>query len=140
MNLVFDRPAVVAWVVERIPHVTDLGQCAAIGLERGGRLRAGVVYHNYRPLPGGGDCEITAASDTPLWARPANLRALLTYPFVQLGCHRITTVIPARNARARRFNESMGFVLEGTVRQGFGTDDATIYGLLRSDAARWLGE
>ncbi len=37
-------------------------------------------------------------------------------------------------------NEGVGFKLEGVVREGFGSDDACIYGMLRSEAARWIGE
>lgn len=139
MRLVFGRDAELGeWVRQRVPRAEGFGMFTAIGLERDGQIKAAVIYHNYIPLPGGGNIEITMASDGPMWARPQNIRALLHYPFEQLKCHRVTVVIPKRNKPSRRINEHLGFKLEGNIRRGFGDDDAIVMGMLRSEAQKWL--
>jgi hypothetical protein len=34
--------------------------------------------------------------------------------------------------------ESLGFKCEGIIRQGYGTKDMLIYGILQSEAMRWM--
>jgi RimJ/RimL family protein N-acetyltransferase len=133
--------AVAAWVRARIPHMAggDFGPCVAIGVEdEDGHLVAGAVYHGYNELPGGGDIQMSMAAESARWARRGVIRGLLDYPFNQAGCHRLTTLTPARNTRALRINAGLGFVREGCIRRGFGNDHAIIMGLLREDAERWL--
>ncbi|WP_230682105.1 GNAT family N-acetyltransferase, partial [Streptococcus pneumoniae] len=55
------------------------------------------------------------------------------YPFNQLGCVRMTSLIRRSNARSRRFCEGLGFQVEGVIRLGFRTEDAILLGLLRSE-------
>lgn len=135
MRLVLGQDRLVAaWVRARIPHA-EFGECAAIGLARGDALIAGCVYHNY--LPDYGNIELSIAGEG-YWARPEAIAAFLRYPLGQLGCRRVTACVPARNAPARRFVRKVGFRKEGCLRQGYGRDDLIVYGLLRSEAARWL--
>lgn len=140
-RLIFGHDAeLVSWVRDRIPHVSvegSFGPSVAIGVSDGASLLGAVIYHNYAPMYR--SVEISMAADSPRWATRGIIAALLHYPFVQLGCQRITTAIPKRHKRARRFNEGLGFKLEGTIRKGFGNDDACLYGLLRDEASKWLG-
>lgn len=142
MQLICGQDAAVAeWVRARIPHMAggDFGPCVAIGVaDEGGRLVAGAVYHGYTALPGGGDIQMSMAADSAGWARRGIIRGLLSYPFDQAGCHRVTTITPLRNARALKINKGLGFEQEGRIRRGYGDDDAIIMGLLREDAGRWL--
>jgi RimJ/RimL family protein N-acetyltransferase len=64
----------------------------------------------------------------------------MRYPFIQLGCNRITAITKAKNQPARAFLCRLGFHLEGVHPGVFLDDDAISYGLLRSDASRWLAE
>jgi hypothetical protein len=140
--LVFDEPRLLDWCASRIPHVATADGwhregAQALGIaDAAGNLLAVMVLHSFSPVHG--DCQISMAATTPRWASKATIAALLDYPFVQLGCQRITTLIPGRNFRALRFNIGLGFVQEGIARRGFGGDDAVILGLLREDAGRWL--
>lgn len=142
MRVVLGRDAAVAdWVLSRIPHMAGggFGPCVAIGVtDAAGTPVAGAVYHGYTALPGGGDIQMSMAADSARWARRGVIRALLDYPFNDAGCHRITTLTPARNGRALRINAGLGFEREGCIRRGFGDDDAIVMGLLREDAGRWL--
>ena len=97
---------------------------------------AGVVMANYRDT----DVELSVATETPLAWRPHVLRAIFKYIFIQLGCVRCTATTTKANKRARAFNESLGFRLEGNIRLGYdGQRDALVYGLLRSEC-RYLAD
>jgi RimJ/RimL family protein N-acetyltransferase len=142
VRLVLGRDAeVAAWVAARIPQMQgpeDFGPCAAIGVEsEAGRPLGGVVFSNY--LPRYGAIEASFASEHPRWLTRALIRQIMSYPFSQLSCRRITAVTPARATAAQRFLQAFGFRREGLVREGFGADDAVISGLLRREweTSRW---
>lgn len=140
--------AVAQWVGWRIPYVArrmarngpeqPFGPAQAAGiLDASGVLVAGVVYSNYDP-----DCpsmELSFAAATPRWLTRPIICELLRYPFETANCLRITGVTPRKATSARRFLEKFGFKREGLVRRGFGTDDAVISGLLRTEwqASKW---
>jgi len=128
---------IAAWVAERIPHVRggSFGPCAAIGVASGGRLLAGIVYHDYQP-----DCsnvQLSMAADSPLWARRENIAGLLAYPFIQLGCWMVWTATPPGNERALRVNEHIGFQRKTIIPHAFGRKrHAVICQMLRTDYRR----
>lgn len=130
-------PEVAAWVARRIAilgGVAALGPHAAIGIERDGALIAGAVFHNYRHH----DIEVSFAADDPGWARRGTIRAILRYPFAQLGCTRLTALIARDNARAAKLLEGLGFKREGVLRRAYdGTADALVFGMLREEC-HWL--
>lgn len=108
----------------------------AIGVARKGEIVAVAVYHDYRPP----SIEVTFVTTTPRWASPSNIKAILHYPFCQLGCKRVTAITPETNVCARAFLERLGFKQEGVhpdVYDG-NNEDGISYGLLRRDAERWL--
>lgn len=59
--------------------------------------------------------------------------ALFHYVFDQLNVARVTGLVRAKNAVARRFDEHLGFKLEGVMKEAFEDDDLCIYGFLRAD-------
>ena len=129
---------VAQFVWQRIRHLRDhpfpFENATALGVVRtiGGepRLIGGIVFNNSRRF----DIEMHGAFDVPDWCRPSTLRRLFTYPFVQLGVTRMTTITGRKNKAARRIDEFVGFKLEGTVRKGLdGREDAMIYGMLKSE-------
>jgi RimJ/RimL family protein N-acetyltransferase len=66
------------------------------------------------------------------------LKEAFRYPFEQLCVDRITGLVPARNLEAQRFDEHLGFVLEGRARRALPDgDDLLIYGMLREEC-RWI--
>lgn len=120
---------VIEWVGKRLDcnfESTD----KAIGIARNGKIVAGVVYHNYRP---GFNIEMSIASITPRWATKEVLRALFSYPFIQLGLPRVTGIAARDNASVRRFDERLGFVKEGIMRNAHSDGDAVIYGMLKNE-------
>lgn len=130
---------VAAWVAARMPMPSRFEKCVAIGIEGDGILIAGAVFNNYRQHQHGSDIEISFAADSPRWATRRNIRGIFAYVFVQLECVRLTTITSRKNKRARKLNVGLGFKLEGMVRKAYdGKYDAAVYGMLRSEADRWL--
>lgn len=128
--------AIAAWVGQHVsPPISDFGPSISIGVAEGDELLAGAVYNNWRHP----NIEITFAMESPKWASRSNIACILRYPFVQLGCLRITAFTAAHNDRARAFltNPLIGFKQEGYHPNGFSHDDAVSYGLLREDC-RWV--
>jgi RimJ/RimL family protein N-acetyltransferase len=78
-----------------------------------------------------------------LWGRGVGTEAqrlTIARAFDELGAHRVTELILASNAAARKVVERLGFVLEGTmrghVRRGDELLDVTVYGLAPEDFRR----
>ena len=72
------------------------------------------------------------------WVNKRVIGEILSYVFNNLGCIRMTARTQPDNAKARRMLESLGFKCEGIIRQGYGTKDMLIYGILQSEAMRWM--
>lgn len=132
MRLVWDQSdAVAAWVAKRCPYVVrGFDPCVAAGVvsEDGRVLLGGVVFHHFHPEFK--TIEVSLAAITPRWLTRRILQQLMAYPFDQLKCQRITTGTPKKYKAARKFLQTFGFKHEGTVRKGFGNDDAIISGLM----------
>lgn len=134
MRLVFGTDEYVCrWIAARVDAEIRNGK--AIGVADGERLVAGVAYSNWR----GCDVEMLCAAESRRWLSRSNLRAFFTYPFVQLGCLRVTAIVDKKNKHSRQFIERIGFRLEGVHPQALDGRDAISYGMLRRNC-RWLGE
>lgn len=134
MIVIGAKEQVLAWVISHVPDIEwTLQPYEAIGFADNGQLYGGVVYGNYR----GHDIEMMAAGEKG-WVRPLNIRATFHYPFIELGCRRITAVASRRNKKARKFIERVGFKFEGIMRQARADgQDAFVFGMLR-DECRWI--
>lgn len=125
MNLVYGQDATVTqWVIDRIPHVSDFGPCAAIGVASD-HLVAGVVYHDYQPA-----CEsvqISMAASSPMWARREIIGQLLAYPFIQLGCWSVFTLTPDDNVKAIKVNRHIGLNKEAVLPHAFGKHRHSVF-------------
>lgn len=136
-RLVFGYDKDVAeWVAKRVPlpfDPKDMGPFTAIGVMRDGKPIAGFIYSRFN----GFDIEISGASVSPQWASRGVCFALLSYPFEQLGCVRVTMKVAKKNKRLRkRLKTTLGFVEEGVHALAYdGKFDACSYGLTRT---RWL--
>jgi len=106
----------------------------AIGVALKGTIIAAAIFYDYR----GTSIEVTFVTTTPRWASREAIRAILHYPFVQIGCKRLTAITEESNAAARGFLERLGFREEGIHPDGFESGAGISYGLLRKDAERWL--
>jgi hypothetical protein len=133
--LLAHQDAMVAqWVSARIP-IFEYGSTpyTALGwMNAAGMILAGVVYQNYIR---GTDIHMhVAALPGKRWLSRFFLGECFRYPFEQLGCRRVTGLVPASNTAAARFDEHLGFTAEGRLRQIMPDgDDLLIYGMLREE-------
>lgn len=125
---------VVPWVAERIGE-TDFGGCTSIGQEENGELICGVVYNWFM----GPSCAMhVAAVPGKRWLTYEFLNRVFTYPFIQLGCNRVTGMVRADNYKAQKLDEHLGFKREGLIRQAtWDKQDMIVYGMLK-DECRWI--
>ncbi len=135
MIVVEPKDELVQWAKEQV-GIADFGLCSPIGVTHKGNIVAVAIYNNYRHP----NIEITFAISSPHWASRGAVRSILSYPFHQLGCKRITAITEASNMKARRFLEHLGFALEGYHPDVFAAGDGISYGLLRAAAARWIDD
>ena len=126
------------WIAARIPG-TDGNLLKSVARSLGVVSNGEVIAAMALGLWERGSVEIVFAADSPKWATRDTIRRMMAWPFVQLDCHRVTTRIHAKNERAIRFNEGIGFRREGMIREGWGPgEDAVLLGLLRSEAPEWM--
>lgn len=115
MRLVYgeDR-AVAAWVARHLPMMGEPPEpCTAIGMEEGGALIGGAVFHNYVPEWGGIEMSVHVA--TPHAMQRGAVRAALGYCFVQLRCRWVLVKTAHTNERALRLAKGLGFVQRGVL-------------------------
>lgn len=130
--------AIVEYVRRRIPSATGgfTPQAVGLGVVREGKLAGGVVFDLYTER----DIVMSGAFDNPRGFSRRALKQLFSYPFVQLGCRRMTTITPRNNKKARALDEALGFKVEGVLRKAYPNDiDGMVYGMLREDCL-WLKE
>ncbi len=79
----------------------------------------------------------TAAIPGANWARPREIlrmfNDLFEFVFDRLKLQRVTGLVRSKNASARRFDEHIGFELEGVMRRAFVDDDLCVYGFLKEN-------
>lgn len=135
------KERVAAWIcgnIRDMPHTPNGVAYEAIGFARAGEIIGGVLYTNYTTLPDGTHDIHMSAAGVPGWLSRGVLREVFRYPFHRLDCSRVTTIAAKANRRARRMNEKLGFIHEGTVRGAFGAGrDGILFGMLREECL-WI--
>lgn len=139
MSLLFsyDKAPLLEAISYRLQDDFNPMNATAIGLvDTDGNIKTVVAYNMYDEKHG--IIAMHIFSDTPLYLRPQYMREFFRYPFDQLGCVRITALVPADQPETVKLNEKIGFKVEGVARKGFRrSTDAVIMGMLR-DECRWL--
>ena len=130
------------WALRRLQDeeltLEDIVPFYAYAVKRNGKAAAVVLWNNYRRLKHGADIRVIIAADDPKWCLPGVLRELFAYPFVHLGCTRITAVIKDGNARSLKLCRGLGFRKEGVLRRGYnGKSNAIVLSMLREEC-EWL--
>lgn len=129
-RIVSDPARVWAYVHQQVP-VPIVAGMKGLGLERDGELVAGVLYEGYN---GVNVWMHVAAAAGRRWLNKEFLRYCFYYPFVELGCRRVSGSVDASNEDARRFDEHLGFQQEAVLR-GAAADggDVILYVMRRED-------
>lgn len=120
--------------VSRFSPVPANGSMKGLGLERDGELVSGVLYEGWNRH---NVWMHVALAPGARWTK-AFLLYCWHYPFVELGCRRVSGYVEASNAAARRVDENLGFkpeaVLKGAAADG---GDVILYVMWR-DECRFL--
>lgn len=125
---------VTKWITEKSEGTFVPGLNPAIGIVNNGKIVGGVAYDGYN----GANINIHVASDgSKRWINREFLWFVFYYPFVQLGCKRVTGVVPSYNKAAIQFDEKVGFELETTLKDAHPQGDLLIY-KMTPDKCRWL--
>lgn len=125
----------IKWAKSRIGIDGPTGFCRALSaVDAADNLAFVVVLSNFTPR----NIDMhTAAVDGAKWASPREglklFNEVFHYAFDKLGAVRVTGLVRASNQDARRFDEHLGFKLEGIMRQVFEDDDLCVYGFLKED-------
>jgi Wiskott-Aldrich syndrome protein len=91
-----DDERLAAWIGEQLgarfspPYI-------CIGIVRNGTLAAACLYNNFN-LP---DVQMTIASTSPRWSTRQVIARLFSYPFLELGCGRVSALTRVHNQLAR---------------------------------------
>lgn len=130
---------VIAWCQERgwgfTPPVTTF---ALVDEETGGIVGA-AVFNDYNRS----NIELSVVTERPQPFPKGVFRAVLHYPFIQLGCRRVTAKTRKGDHRARRLIRRLGFKPEGEMvdyypdTEAAEADNAMVYGMTR-DQCRWV--
>jgi hypothetical protein len=127
----------LAWASAKLPGGGNIRLPAVtIGVAHGADILAVAVFNNFCHY----GCEVSFVASTPLWATKGSIRAILNYPFRQMGYKRMTAITAKKNKRSRKLLEGLGFVQEGVHPFGIdGVQTGISYGLYRDTAeAKWL--
>lgn len=128
-----DRSRVLEFVRKHVP-LALVDNMTALGLERDGELIAGVIYEGFNGHNVWMHCAIPGRLTREF------INACFHYPFVQLGCKRVSGYVEASNIKARLFDEHLGFKPEARLR-GAASDggDVILYAMTR-EGCRYVAQ
>lgn len=125
---------VVNFVSGLIPGPTDFPSYAVgIGTQIGGKILGGIVFEGYN----GRSVTGHLAGTDKRWLSRTLLRAAAQYAFVQLGCVRITGLVPASNEEALKLDLRLGFTIEALLKDAAYDGDMFVLRMFARDC-RWL--
>lgn len=133
-RIVSDPARVFAFCSERMP-VSLVAGMKGLGLERDGELVAGVLYEGFNKH---NIWMHVAAEPGKKWLNKEFLRYCFHYPFVELGCKRVSGYVEANNADARKFDEHLGFRQEAVLQEAASDGGDVILYVMRREDCRYL--
>jgi RimJ/RimL family protein N-acetyltransferase len=128
---IISNPARVFAYVSQFMPMQPVGGMKGLGLERDGKLVAGVLYEGFN---GQNVWVHLAAEPGGRWMTREFLRYCFHYPFNEMKVKRLSGYVDASNDKARRLNEHLGYKPEAVL-AGAGIDggDVVIYVMWRDD-------
>ena len=124
---------VFEYVRQHVP-VLMTSDMKAIGLERNGELVAGVIYEGFN-----GRNVWMHVAITGQFTREY-LRYVFHYPFIELGCDRVSGYVEASNTAARRFDEHLGFVPEARLKGAAADGGDVILYVMKKKGCRYVAQ
>jgi hypothetical protein len=126
-------PVVGHWTAKRVNGAFFEGGATAIGLERDGKLVAGVMYENWN-----GKSLMAHMAVEGRLTRDF-IGAIFTYPFITCGVNKIICPISAKNSKSIKLVLNMGFICEGKIADAHPDGDVAFYTLTRANC-RFIGD
>lgn len=126
---------VAAWMAARIPGLSPSPQCRALGVIKGDKMAAGVLYENFN----GVHIEAAIAAEPGIpWLSRRTLHSFFFYPFVTLNCRAITVSVPSTNLPSLNLATKMGFEPEALV--AFAAHDGSTLVVMKQfrEKCRWI--
>ena len=141
-EILYDADAeVAAWVFSQLPYashcIAELPKdwYRAYGIVRGGKLIAGVVWHDLQKNLG--DVQISIVGSGP-WITKDIANIIITTPFERFGVAHCTARHAASNETATVGIQRLGWIYEGRQRLAWdGKEDALLFGLTQERAKTW---
>lgn len=127
---------IITWVAARVPGYVIQPGAVALGVVRGGKVVAGVVYERCN----GAHIEVSiAAVPGSRWADRTTLFRLFAYPFLDLGLEAITVLVAMSNLDSLNLATKLGF--ERVALVPFAATDGTPLVVLQMyrERCRWIG-
>lgn len=136
-DVVFGADAKVSeWVAAKIPGLQVSPNARALGVIKGGKLVAGVVFENWN----GVHIEAAiAAHPNAAWADRKTLYALFRYPFIDLGCKAISVSVPSSNLPSLNLATKLGFQPEAIIKFAAHDGSSLVVLKLLQENCRWIG-
>lgn len=133
--LIGENDRVGPWVMGQLGMEWFPGSGTTIGLEdESGEIIAGLVYENCN----GVNCFVhIAAVPGRRWGNRDFLYYAFAYPFLQLGCDRISGIVASTNKDALNLNIRVGMELEAVLYGAAPNGHLLIYRMFKKDC-KWL--
>lgn len=109
------------WVATRIQGSYFADQSQAIGLERDGEIRAGVIYENWNRR------SIVVHIAIEKRITPAFLAAIFDYAYNVCGVEKVIAPVDEDNLKCRRLVEGLGFEKEAVIKNACVGGDIILY-------------
>lgn len=121
------------WVAEKTGGSYFAGSGQGIGLEKDGKLIAGVLYDSFN----GQSVQMHVAAIGKNWLNREYLWMCFDFPFNQLKVKKVIGLVDSMNADALRFDRHLGFVYEHVIKDAGKQGDLHILSMTR-DQCRFL--
>ena len=118
-------PEVGEWVADRVGGKYNPSDSQAIGLEKDGKLIAGVIFERYN----GVSLWLHVAIEGRL--TPDYIKAIFKYAFVDCDVEKVIGTVTSGNVKAIKFDEHLGFTEEARIRDAAPDGDIIIYTMLK---------
>jgi hypothetical protein len=122
------------WVCERLGSIYNPALSVSFGMERQGKLVAGVIFDGYN----GGSIHMHVAGLGGHWMTREYARICFEYAFITAKVHKILGFVDSENLQAQRYDEHLGFAKEAVIRGAGRKGDLIIYSMTR-EQCRYLG-
>lgn len=130
-EVVADKEAAWQFYVSRAGASGRTEYQQGLCLKKDGEIIASVIYDQYN---GSNIFMHVAAAPGKKWLNRHFLHEAFKYPFVTLGCRRITGWVWANNVEAQKFDEHLGFKREAVLKDAAGLgQDVYLYVMFRDE-------